>query len=141
MNRLKAIPKNGFLQWIRIQKFVILGILYIFFNLFISYTYLKSTIDYRADEFHHSPEDMSAIFLWIFGIPISFVIYIIYVKNIKENPKPAKYLLNFPGILLVTSMIIYIIYQQSYFQLLGAYFMIHLFIGGISFLYFKLPVK
>ncbi len=141
MTQSKPVQKEVLIQWIKSKKIVILGSLYVLFNIFISYIYIKSTIDYRADEFHHSPEDMSAIFLWIFGAPVNIVIYIIYVKCVKENPKPAKYCLILPVILYIVSLILYLVYQQSYLRLLGNYFTIHLIISGISFLYFRLPKK
>ncbi len=139
MIQSKPVQKEGLLQWIKTRKFVILGTLYILFNILISYVYIKSAFDYRNEEFHPSPGDMSAIFLWIFGTPICLVIYIISVKCMKENPKPAKYFLILPGLSWVITLILYLIYQQSYLQLLGYYFTIHLIIGGIFFLYFRLP--
>lgn len=139
MIQSKPVQKGGLKQWIKARRFVILGSLYVLFNILISYVYIKSAFDYRNEEFHPSPEDMSGIFLWIFGAPISLVIYIIYAKCVKENPKPAKYFLILPGFLWIVTLILYLIYQQSYLQLLGYYFTIHLIIGGILFLYFRLP--
>ena len=103
--------------------------------------FLQSEIDFRKGDMQGAMESMSGIFIWYFGVPVSLVIYIIYAKSVKNNPKPAKYLLILPMIFWIVSLIICLIYQQSYLQKLSLYFLIHLLIGGISFLYFRLPEK
>ena len=96
MKQSKPVQKEGLIQWIKARKFLILGSLYVLFNILISYIYIESAFDYRTEEIHYIMEDMSAIFIWYFGVPVSLAIYIIYAKSVKDNLKPAKYLLILP---------------------------------------------
>ena len=141
MIQSKPVQKGRLMQWIKSGKLVILGSLYVLFNILTSYMFLQSEIDFRKGDMQGAMESMSGIFIWYFGVPVSLVIYIIYAKSVKNNPKPAKYLLILPMIFWIVSLIICLIYQQSYLQKLSLYFLIHLLIGGISFLYFRLPEK
>jgi hypothetical protein len=133
--------KEGFIQWLRTRKFVILGIIYVVFNILISYEHIASSIKNGTDGSEGNPGvNMDMIVTLVISLP-SLFIYIISVINMKENSKPAKYLLILPGVLWIITLILYWIYQQSYFHELDILFRLHLFVGGISFLYFKLPKK
>ncbi len=142
MKQIRTQQKMGLLQWIKAQKFVIFGCMYLIFNIYILFEMFIKGIDIHSGAYQPLPiPDMTSPFLWLFCAPISFIIYFFYTLGLKVNPKPAKFLLIVPGILSVFTWIFFLIFQQSQFQLLGIYFIIQSIIGGITFIYFKLPEK
>ena len=138
MNSFDEEPKLGIRHQIKAHRLAILGSLYVLFHIWISYEYIRSTINFQAGEVGDIT-DMSGAVLWILGGPFSVVVGILYARGINENSKAAKFLIILPVVLYLTSLVLYWISQKSYYRDLGGYFTVHLFVGGVSALYFSMP--
>ena len=116
-------------EWMEVRRMIFIGGGYILFHIFLSYSFIRSNLNYRAG-LSMIPENLSAVALWVLGIPGSLLIGIFSAKSVKTNWKSARYLLLLP---VIFGLVTFALYPDLYFRDLWIYFFVQLLVGAIVF--------